>query len=380
MRSPSFIRTAADIPKGPYYIYGAGAAASSLQNSLEAGGRPAEHFRGYLTSFAGGEIAGAPIYNITQHATHLAETDTIVIANQYAREIGHHLQDLGVCARVLDGIMLVFRPAKAMPADARDFAARADAILPHLASDRSRAIYSFLARLRFNPGLDVREDHADFYAFMDRMYGQNDTYIRQHYFEYGSFKETSLVIEGGGNLGFVTRAMLRAMSAKGRIVTFEPASDAIATQSAHLQIHADLAVEVEAGRYTQVPKALWRMDTDLHFLVNPANLASSRVVEGGAGGQVIEATSIDSYCATNTPGKVDFIKLDVEGAEPMVIEGARNILKHDRPRLAVSIYHGPEQFVTLPERLIELLPGYRFEVGHHSNSPWLETVLYCLPD
>lgn len=380
MPLPSFIRTTADIPEGPYYIYGAGAAAASLKNSLEAEGRPVEHFRGYLTSFAGGLMAGAQLYNIADHAQHLVETDTIVIANQYAREIGHHLQGLGVRARVLDGIMLVFRPVETVPENADDLIARANAILPRLASERSRSIYSFLTRLRFAAGPDLHQRYADFYAFMDKTYGKDDAYVRQHYFEYGDFAQTSLVLEGGGNLGLVTRAMLRAMPAHGRIVTFEPASDAIAAQSAHLQVHTDLAAEIERGRYTQVPKALWRTDTNLNFLVNPANLASSRVVEGGTGGKIIEATSIDSYCTTHAPGKVDFIKLDVEGAEPMVIEGARNTLLADMPRLAISIYHGPAQIVTLPERLVELLPDYRFEVGHHSNSPWLETVLYCLPD
>ena len=77
---------------------------------------------------------------------------------------------------------------------------------------------------------------------------------------------------------------------------------------------------------------------------------------------------------------LDLIKLDIEGAEPNFIEGAICTIKRFRPSLSISIYHNNDQIVKIPEMLIKELEDYRFEIGHHSNSPWLETVLYAVPE
>jgi len=50
-------------------------------------------------------------------------------------------------------------------------------------------------------------------------------------------------------------------------------------------------------------------------------------LEVGSGGEVVEMVRIDDY---DFP-KIDFIKMDVEGYEPLVLEGAIETIKKDRP-------------------------------------------------
>ena len=38
----------------------------------------------------------------------------------------------------------------------------------------------------------------------------------------------------------------------------------------------------------------------------------------------------------------NLIKMDIEGAEPEALRGAQTLVAENRPRLAISIYHGPE--------------------------------------
>lgn len=74
---------------------------------------------------------------------------------------------------------------------------------------------------------------------------------------------------------------------------------------------------------------------------------------------------------------VTYIKLDVEGAERKALQGAEKIIRKNHPRLAVSIYHKPEDILELPEYILSLHGDYRFYIRHYQMSP-CETILYAL--
>jgi len=90
----------------------------------------------------------------------------------------------------------------------------------------------------------------------------------------------------------------------------------------------------------------------------------------------IETVSIDDVVSNDDA--VTFIKFDIEGAELRALQGAKKtILKH-LPRLAISIYHKPEDIVEIPAYILSLNPNYRLYVRHHSYITMYETVLYAL--
>lgn len=69
----------------------------------------------------------------------------------------------------------------------------------------------------------------------------------------------------------------------------------------------------------------------------------------------VHAISLDEYFAEK-PGKIDLMKVDVEGAEPAVFEGARRVLSQN-PNIKVLCEWSPEQMAGAkqdPERLVEL--------------------------
>ena len=92
----------------------------------------------------------------------------------------------------------------------------------------------------------------------------------------------------------------------------------------------------------------------------------------------IPLTSIDAEADRLDWPRVDFIKMDVEGAELATLKGAERTLRRFRPRLAVCLYHSPEDFFRIPRFLVECDLGYRFYLEHHFMNGW-ETVLYALP-
>ncbi len=94
----------------------------------------------------------------------------------------------------------------------------------------------------------------------------------------------------------------------------------------------------------------------------------------GKAAQKVNARSIDSVLQGE---KATYIKMDVEGAEMEALKGAANTIRKWRPRLAVCIYHKPEDIIALPSYILSLVPDYKMYIRHYSTNT-AETVLYCM--
>lgn len=77
--------------------------------------------------------------------------------------------------------------------------------------------------------------------------------------------------------------------------------------------------------------------------------------------------------------KSGFIKMDVEGAERQALTGAREIIRRNRPVLAVSAYHLWDDLFVLP-LLIKEIAGddYKVYLRHHGIAAE-ELVIYAIP-
>ena len=108
--------------------------------------------------------------------------------------------------------------------------------------------------------------------------------------------------------------------------------------------------------------------------------------DGAAGASVLHASgvevpaiSLDEFFRTNDLKRVDFIKMDVEGAEENALEGAQEIIRTWLPKMALSAYHRADDLICIPEHIESIAPGrYTFRLRHFSNCLY-ETVLFCAP-
>lgn len=99
-------------------------------------------------------------------------------------------------------------------------------------------------------------------------------------------------------------------------------------------------------------------------IVNSANSADNL--------QTIEVISLDEFLQNE---RVTFIKMDIEGAEYDALKGAEHIIRTQKPRLAISIYHDKNHIVDIPALLLSFREDYRFYIRHYSLLG-NETVLY----
>ena len=76
--------------------------------------------------------------------------------------------------------------------------------------------------------------------------------------------------------------------------------------------------------------------------------------------------------------KVDFIKLDIEGAEQDALKGAENTIKKYHPILAICIYHKAEDWHKIPKIVLDMKKDYRVFLRHYMEGIY-ESVMYFIP-
>lgn len=101
--------------------------------------------------------------------------------------------------------------------------------------------------------------------------------------------------------------------------------------------------------------------------------SSTRVIQDEVGNVGIDIVKLDDYLAGQ---KVTFIKADIEGMETQALKGARELIKNQKPKMAICVYHLPWDIYKIPMLVKELNCEYKFKMRLHSKG-YEELVLYC---
>lgn len=141
-----------------------------------------------------------------------------------------------------------------------------------------------------------------------------------------------VVIDCGAHIGGFTRTALRAGARL--VVAIEPEQANLAA------FRRNFEDEIRAGTVKLVPKGVWDTTGRLALHLSTVGDSHSVVIPQNKGkDESIEVTTIDALVADLRLARVDFIKMDIEGAERKALQGARQTLIRYRPRLAISAYH-----------------------------------------
>lgn len=181
-----------------------------------------------------------------------------------------------------------------------------------------------------------------------------------------------VVIDAGACWGDTTIAFALAVGDGGHVHAAEFIPSNLAVLERNLADNPALAARVQV-----VPKPLWSSSgRRLHFVDwGPG----SRIVPNAAHADgTCQTISIDDLATERAITRVGFVKMDIEGAEWDTLSGASRVLRRDRPKLAISVYHRLADIVTIPALLDDLGLGYELALDHHTM--YLnETVLFAVP-
>ena len=182
------------------------------------------------------------------------------------------------------------------------------------------------------------------------------------------------VIDGGACYGETALYFSYKAGKKGKVFSFEFMPDNIRVLQINLSENPDYASQVKL-----IEKALWST-SNIPLLVSgsgPGTKVSQTQNPHTEAGIYINTRSVDDLVVEEQVQRIDFIKLDIEGAELKALQGAEETLKRDKPKLAISIYHQIEDFWEIPLWIESLDLGYKFYIKHATIHKE-ETVLFAV--
>jgi len=194
---------------------------------------------------------------------------------------------------------------------------------------------------------------------------------RQYYFDRGEVEikpaPGDRVVDAGGCFGDTALGFANTVGARGHVYVFDPLPKHCAIMRQQLTMNPTLA-----PRISIFPLGLTDQVNDV------APLAEDGRIDPGARIQTpaIPTTTIDEAVARSNAPRIDFIKMDIEGSELGALRGAESTIRRWRPKLAISLYHRPEDFFSIPSWIDSLGIGYRLFLDHYSIHHE-ETVLYA---
>lgn len=194
--------------------------------------------------------------------------------------------------------------------------------------------------------------------------------LRQYEYRNGNFAVKAApgdyVLDCGGCWGDTTLYFANEVSEKGKVIAFEFIPSNIEILRKNLALNPELEKRVEV-----VEKPVWN-ESNVELYYNDNGPASKvGFTPQNAQKDKVRTLSIDDMNLE----KIDFIKMDIEGAEPNALDGARLTLEKFKPKLAVAIYHSLDDFVEIP-RLLDSL-GYKLYLGHYTIH-LEETILFAV--
>jgi FkbM family methyltransferase len=175
-----------------------------------------------------------------------------------------------------------------------------------------------------------------------------------------------VVLDCGANVGVFTR---HALDRGARlVVAIELAPENTAC------LRRTFAAEIQAGRVIVYPKGVWDKDDVLQLRTSALSGGDSVALRfpGSTDGPRVSLTTIDKLAAELRLDRVDFIKMDIEGAERRALAGAAQTVARFHPRLAISMEHQPDDAEAIPALVSRLWPGSQAECG---PCTWIHTAL-----
>lgn len=150
------------------------------------------------------------------------------------------------------------------------------------------------------------------------------------------------VLDLGAHLGYYTLLASRLAGISGRVFAFEPQPRNVAYLRRHAQLNGCRNVEV-------VEAAVYDRTGEVRFQPGRGS-GTGKVAEDG--GTAVRAVRLDDFVVER--GIVPAVlKIDVEGGERRVLDGAREMLRRDRPLIFLST-HGPERADSCRRSLADL--------------------------
>jgi FkbM family methyltransferase len=179
------------------------------------------------------------------------------------------------------------------------------------------------------------------------------------------------VIDAGGCWGDTALSFALEAGEEGKVYSFEFIPGNVDIMKRNFSLNPELQKRIEI-----VENPVWSESDEIMYCndFGPASTIKSTLSD--THNIKITTISIDDFVTRSNVKKIDFIKMDIEGAETSALKGAIETIKKFKPKLAICLYHSISDFYEIPLWIDKLNLGYKFYIDHFTHAEG-ETVLYA---
>ncbi|OQA00073.1 MAG: 2-O-methyltransferase NoeI [Bacteroidetes bacterium ADurb.Bin408] len=185
----------------------------------------------------------------------------------------------------------------------------------------------------FDTDIKINLDLEDWIQKQIFFFGHYEVEKEETRFWKSLVKENDIILDIGANIGYYSLMASKRIKG-GKIYAFEPVN----------QTYAKLIKNIELNNFQNivpVNKAVSnKEDTIEIYVANNKNTGTSSItnhIHFCGEKQKAVAITIDSFVNENKLPKIDLIKIDVEGAESLVIEGMQESLAKFNPYILIEL-------------------------------------------
>lgn len=258
-------------------------------------------------------------------------------------------------------------------------------ILPDEETQREKEIFSTLENSIVDSSIKIKEVKFELkcydlgkLGFAIKCYAIPESIIMdfvraQYENDYVRIEPGDYIIDCGACWGDTALLFASKCGKDGKVFSFEFVPSNIDVFNANVQLNPGLASSIVLAPY-----AVSDRDHDTIEFVDDGTATSIAIQKDWIESkkQTAKTITIDQYVREEQISRVDFIKMDIEGAETEALIGCKETIQHFRPKLAISIYHKKDDIWRIPQMIREMNPDYKFYIKHNSRSS-LETILFA---
>ena len=150
--------------------------------------------------------------------------------------------------------------------------------------------------------------------------------------KYYNFKNGDVIIDGGAHRGYTSIYFSKLVGDSGKVFSFE-------VDKKSIKVFKDTIKLNNSHNINLVENLLWSKSTELDFAESGEELSSVHYNTKNVKKVKKKAISIDDFAEKNNLERIDFIKMNIEGAEIETLYGSRNIINKFSPSFAISADH-----------------------------------------
>ena len=183
-----------------------------------------------------------------------------------------------------------------------------------------------------------------------------------------------VIIDAGGFIGDTAVLFHHKLGGQCQIHSFELLDENLALLLHNLERNGVTSEQIV------VNKLALTNETGGEIVLEPGVVQGAGSIFGKqAAGERIQTVTLDDYVVGAGIAKVDFIKMDIEGAEVMALNGAHRTIQLFKPRLAICLYHKWDDAVTIPQAILATGVDYEFSFKWVEMNHGWEAILFASP-